>query len=80
MTYSDIYLKSGNEFPYDRPDREDEPVRPLTDWAHAAARGVLSNLTDRRGIKWSLQEIDEEVRIEIVDSLADIIRLAKETY
>ena len=78
-----VALESGSEFPFDAPDawwhREDEPVPPpAKDWAHRAARGVLYNLSDRRGIKQGLQvlSIDEDTRIEIVDALAAIIREA----
>ena len=67
-------LEHGAEFPYDAPDAwwemaEPKPL-PATDWAHAAARGVLDDLQDRRGIKWSLKDIDEDVRAELVASLA----------
>lgn len=73
-------LNHGAEFPYDAPDAwwemaEPKPL-PATDWAHAAARGILADLTDRRGIKWALQEIDEDVRAELVASLSEIIRAA----
>lgn len=46
------------------------------DWAHAAARGVVADLQGRRAIKWGFDDIDEEIRAEIVASLAAIIRLA----
>ncbi|MFN7817836.1 MAG: hypothetical protein ACK5OQ_16525 [Burkholderiales bacterium] len=49
---------------------------PAKDWAHAAARGVLADLSDRRGIKWELEKVDHEVRAEMTESLAEIIRLA----
>lgn len=68
-------LDHGALYPYDNPDDCMTPA-PSIDWAHAAARGILSDLTDRRGIKWTLQEIEQDVRAELVSSLADIIRLA----
>ena len=46
------------------------------DWAHTAARGVLADLADRRGIKWELWKIGYEVRAELTESLAEIIRQA----
>jgi hypothetical protein len=73
-------LEHGNKFPYDAPDGwwdgPDASPPPATDWAHAAARGILGDLTDRHTIKWSFDNIDEETRAEIVQSLAAIIRLA----
>lgn len=64
-------LKSGEEFPYDG-----DEAGPSKDWAQYAARGVLADLTDRRGIRHAFDEIDEDIRVEIVESLADIIRTA----
>ncbi len=73
-------LRMGARFPYDAPDawwnsRGDNPP-PAIDKAHAAARGILEDLCDRRGIKRGFEGIDEETRIEIVASLAEIIRAA----
>jgi hypothetical protein len=73
-------LTRGEKFPYDANDawwagRGDSPP-PSTDWAHAAARGVIADLKDRRGIKHGFNDIDEGVRAEIVDALANIIRAA----
>lgn len=62
-------LELGNAYPYD----ED---RPCVDWAHSAARGVLADLSDRSGIKWELANVDDEVRNDIVDAVAAIIRAA----
>lgn len=75
-------LQHGAQFPYDGgadfwEDRTPIPP-PATDWAHAAARGVLADLLDRRSIKQALDDerIDHETRAEIVQSVAAIIRLA----
>jgi hypothetical protein len=73
-------IDCGNRFPFDAPDTwwhgtEGNPLPPA-DWAHSAARGVLYDLSDRKGIKRSFEEIDEEVRVEIVSAIADIIREA----
>lgn len=67
-------LAHGVRFPYDA----DAPRRQglVIDWAHAAALGVLADLLDRRGVKWELEKVDPETRVEIVRSLAAIIRLA----
>jgi len=74
-------LKHGEKYPYDGgadfwEDRAPKPV-PASDWAHAAARGVLADLLDRRGIKWELDKVEHDVRIELTQSLAAIIRQAR---
>lgn len=74
-------LERGATYPYDASDEWwnggalNPP--PATDWAHAAARGVLADLQDRRGVKNGFVDIDEDVRAEMVRSLAEIIRTAK---
>jgi hypothetical protein len=74
-------LEIGARFPFDATDawRNSEGIAPPlpVDWAHSAARGVLADLTDRRGVKNLLDALDEELRIELVASLAAIIRAAK---
>lgn len=68
-------INHGLEYPYDN-DCEIEGAKPVADWAHAAARGILADLTDRRGVKHELNNIDTDVRVELVETLADIIREA----
>lgn len=79
-----LRLSHGAMFPFDADDAwwgsdgaNDPP--PANDWAHAAARGVLADLTDRRGIKQELDGIDEDVRKELIATVADIIRTANES-
>lgn len=74
MTSEEIYFKSGNKYPYDASDKG--RARKPKDWAVKAARGVLDNLCDRRDIKRGFEQVDHDVRKEIVDSLAEIIRIA----
>jgi hypothetical protein len=73
-------LEKGAKYPYDAGEDfwEDKiPIAPLAiDWAHAAARGVLADLLDRSGVKEELDGIDHNVRAELTQSLADVIRLA----
>jgi len=69
-------INQGSQFPYDRPDDDDTPAVPATDWAHVAARGILADLTGRAGIGNELEQYDEEIRNEIITSAAEIIRLA----
>jgi hypothetical protein len=47
--------------------------RPPADAYEMASLAVLADLTDRRGIKHELENIDDEVRQEIVASLTAII-------
>lgn len=74
-------LERGAALPFDAPDQwwatdEKEAPPPALDWAHAAARGILYDFLDRRGIKHGFSGIDEDVRTEIVQSMAAIIRAA----
>lgn len=75
-----ITLRHGAKYPYDAPDEwwdsDGSNPPPATDWAHSAARGVLADLNDRRGIKQGFAGLDEGVRAEIIASLAEIIRQA----
>lgn len=76
-----IALNHGAEFPYDASDgwwdSDAAFAPPAVDWAHRAARGVMADLKARRGIKWELEKVDEETRVEIVRALAEIIRVAQ---
>ncbi len=74
-------IDHGNRFPFDAPNdwlRKSDP--PARDWAHRAARGILADLNDRRGIKQGFADIDQERRAEIVETMAAIIRLAHKEY
>ena len=72
-------LERGAKYPFDGGEdfwKEGKNPPEAKDWAHTAARGVLADLSDRRGIKSELCKIDHEVRAELTESLAEIIRLA----
>lgn len=75
-------LARGLNSPYDAPDawwnEDGNTPPPPKDWAHSAARGVIADLNGRGGIDSVLEGIDEETRAEIVESIAAVIRLAKE--
>ena len=79
------HLHAGNQYPYDATDEWQELYSasrlppPPKDWAHAAARGVVHNLMDRRAIKHGFNRVDENVRISLIDDLADIIRQASQS-
>lgn len=60
-------VNQAKDSPYD----ERTPI----DTAHLAAQAVLADLTDRRGIKQELLYLDDDVKAEITESLAAIIRL-----
>lgn len=82
MSNAQNRLEYGAKFPYDAPDSWNQnypnvTALPATDWAHQAARGVLADLCDRHGIRQELDGLGEDVRIELVESFADIIRTAK---
>ncbi len=64
----------GKKFPYDGSGTGRS--RKPKDWAVSAARGVLADLADRRDIKRGFENVDHDVRKEIVDALAAIIRHA----
>ena len=73
-------ISHGNKFPYDAKDSwwrggKRSEISPI-DWAHSAARGILADLQDRRGIKWQFDGLDEDIREEIVETISGIIRLA----
>ena len=73
-------LQHGASFPFDCWDGDGEcTATPATSWAHAAARGILANLSDRRGIDSALDNIDYDVRAEIVQSITEIILTAERT-
>jgi len=74
--HAELNLRSGAECPYDHAG--DDPPSAALDWAEAAARGVLSDLCGRGGIKHELYGIDQGVRVELVATMAEIIRVAHE--
>lgn len=74
-------LIQGANFPYDASDKwwlgdGNNPPKAKS-WAHAAARGVIADLKDRKGMKNAFSDIDEVTRAVIVEALADIIKLAR---
>ena len=74
-------LRQGLKYPYDMTDAwwadpASESTPPI-DWAHAAARGIVHDLCDRGGIKHGFNNIDEQIRADIVADLAEIIRIAE---
>jgi len=75
-------IEIGSAFPYDAPDAwwwvaTPRPALPPSDWAHAAARGVMEELQGRVGIKHIFEDVEEDVRVDIVESIAAIIRAAR---
>lgn len=67
-TKPEFWVEHGTNFPY-------HGIAP-TDASEKAALAVLANLCDRRGIKWELNAVDDDVRAEIVTDLSAIIREA----
>lgn len=71
-THATRCLERGRDFPFDRDD--EDRSEPAADWAHEAARGILADLTDRRGIRQELDQWDTGLRLELVAEFAQIIR------
>lgn len=74
-------IQQALNFPFDATDEWNESGKNLSpplpiDNAHLAARAVIADLEDRKGIKNGFQDIDEETRIHIVKVLSAIIRKA----
>ncbi len=69
MNRTERDLKMGSEYPFDG-------ERPQVDWAHLAARAIARDLGDRAGIKHEMGKVDDDVRCEIVDAHAALIRAA----
>lgn len=65
-------LQLGEKYPYDGEGKS-------KDWTHLAARGILADLQDRRGIKQEFYQGDEDVRKEIIQTISDIIKEAYKT-
>ncbi|MDC6128595.1 hypothetical protein PPH41_11600 [Burkholderia gladioli] len=70
----------GAAWPFDAPDAwwngSKRAELTAVDSAHAAARAIIRDLSDRGGIKRGFENIGEETRVEIVTKLAAIIRAA----
>ena len=73
-------IELGTQHPYDARDDEElndnEPPTAAPDWALAATHGILWDLRGRGGIGNALDEVDADIRAEITQTLADIIRTA----
>lgn len=68
MTDAQWTLDHGNEFPFHG--------KPAADKYEKAVLGILADLTDRRGVKHELRGCDDDIKEEIVESLAAILRVA----
>lgn len=77
-------LMFGMRYPYDASDEwlEQDGGEPIdkSHWSTNAARGVIADLRGRGGIKYGFDNVDEDVRLEIVEALAGIIRAAKDHF
>jgi hypothetical protein len=80
MTKTQQRINHGASFPFDCWDGAGNCTpTPATNWAHAAARGIFADLTDRRDIKTVLYDIDQDVQAEMVQSITEIILTAERT-
>jgi cell division protein ZapA (FtsZ GTPase activity inhibitor) len=50
------------------------------DWATEAALNVLDELSDRKGIGNEIDQCDDEIKEEILETLAEIIRNTEKKY
>ncbi len=78
MNNAELHLAFGDQYPYDQLDGTPgvTTLPANRDRAHRAARGVISDLRGRRDIKRGFENVDEAIRVEIVNTLAEIIELA----
>ena len=65
-------LKRGTEYPYDH--REGVPLRLKDDKYYKIARAIAYDCSDRRGIKQGFYSVDVDVREDIIDKWASIIK------
>ena len=68
MSIESIRIGHARKYPYNG--------RQAFDKYELAAQAVLADMCDRRGVKHELQDKDDDVKEEIVTSLAAIIRAA----
>jgi hypothetical protein len=65
MTQASRTYERGNAYPYHG--------QPPKNKFEAIALGIIADLSDRRGIKSELRQVDEDVRKTLVKDLAEII-------
>jgi hypothetical protein len=75
-------IRHGNQYPFDASDEwwngsGDDPPKAKS-WAHSVARGIIADLQDRHTVGDALGGIDEETRVEIIETMTGIIRLGYE--
>lgn len=75
---AEFSLNHGRDFPFDAGEvwwngKGDNPPAAV-DRSHAAARGIFADLTDRRGIKQTLNELSHPTRAALVKQVAHVIR------
>lgn len=64
-------ITKGTEEPYDG--------RPATDNAHGTALGIMVDLCNREGIGEAFESAPQEVKVDIVETMAEIIRVGMVT-
>lgn len=79
---TDAILNRASDFPYDAPDRwqEGRDMRKAPraqDWAHLAARGILTYLTEQNAIGDYFACLPEAARKDMTESISQIIRAAE---
>lgn len=73
MSDTEFTFKHGNQFPYDG-ESDSEAVEPAKNASESAIRGILANLTDRRGIKQPLHDLELEARQKLFGALIELAK------
>lgn len=71
IQYAEREIRAGEKNPYD--DERDEDA---SSWEFKAARGIVSELSGRGGFA-VFDELDAELREEIIDVIAAIVHVAE---
>lgn len=73
-------LNRGQRYPYHQNPDANVPYTEIKSAAEYAALGVLADLSDRYGIKQELNDLDYDIRCELVESLTNIIEAAIDNF
>lgn len=78
-------IEQGNKYPFDAPDKwwqadanQPNPPPPATHWSVSAARAIVKDLQERKGIAQELtvDKIDEKTRQAIILSISEVVKFS----